>query len=86
MPSHPTSHVADTRPLPLISEALRGAGARLIDAAGKYIMHGVHPLGDLAPRDVVASVVYAEQLAGRRVWLDATGLQATDVAHSFPTA
>jgi len=83
---HPTALDVDTRPLPLISEALRGAGARLIDAAGKYIMHGVHPLGDLAPRDVVASVVYAEQLAGRRVWLDATGLQETDVAHSFPTA
>ncbi|MEZ5475067.1 MAG: FAD-binding protein [Steroidobacteraceae bacterium] len=83
---HPTALDVDTRPLPLISEALRGAGARLIDASGKYIMQGRHPLGDLAPRDVVASVVYAEQLAGRQVWLDATVLQATDVAHSFPTA
>lgn len=83
---HPTALDVDTRPLPLISEALRGAGAQLVDSAGRRIMRGAHPLGDLAPRDVVAGVVYAEQLAGRRVWLDATTLHSTDVAQSFPTA
>jgi len=83
---HPTALDVAARPLPLISEALRGAGARLIDEAGRHIMRAAHPLGDLAPRDVVAGVVYAEHLAGRRVWLDATALRATDVAHSFPTA
>ena len=39
---------------PLITEALRGAGAVLVDAAGQPVMAGRHPLGDLAPRDVVS--------------------------------
>ncbi|GHD27977.1 L-aspartate oxidase [Nocardiopsis kunsanensis] len=42
---------------PLISEALRGEGARLVDAGGRSIMEGVHELGDLAPRDVVARTI-----------------------------
>ncbi|MCP5329220.1 MAG: FAD-binding protein [Steroidobacteraceae bacterium] len=83
---HPTALDVAERPLPLISEALRGAGARLIDATGRRIMPTVHPLGDLAPRDVVARAVYLEQRSGRRVWLDATELGSTDMAESFPTA
>ncbi len=83
---HPTALDVAASPLPLISEALRGAGARLIDDGGRPIMAGVHPLGDLAPRDVVAGVVHAEQVAGRRVWLDATNLRVGDVAQSFPSA
>lgn len=83
---HPTALDVAEHPLPLISEALRGAGARLIDASGRRIMPTVHPLGDLAPRDVVARAVYLEQRAGRRVWLDATDLGSTDMAESFPTA
>jgi L-aspartate oxidase len=39
---------------PLLSEAMRGEGARIVDADGDFVMAGVHPLGDLAPRDVVA--------------------------------
>ncbi|MBR8742028.1 L-aspartate oxidase [Nocardiopsis sp. MG754419] len=42
---------------PLISEALRGEGAHLVDAEGRRIMEGVHELGDLAPRDVVARTI-----------------------------
>ena len=42
---------------PLVSEALRGEGARLVDAEGHSIMEGVHELGDLAPRDVVARTI-----------------------------
>ena len=42
---------------PLITEALRGAGAVLVDAAGLPVMAGRHPLGDLAPRDVVAAAM-----------------------------
>ncbi len=42
---------------PLISEALRGEGAYLVDAGGHRIMDGVHELGDLAPRDVVARTI-----------------------------
>ena len=48
---------------PLITEALRGAGAVLVDAAGQPVMAGRHPLGDLAPRDVVSSAM--QQRMGR---------------------
>src|SRR5690606_3964013 len=43
----------------LISEAVRGEGARLVDGRGKLIMDGRHPMADLAPRDVVASAIHA---------------------------
>jgi L-aspartate oxidase len=47
---------------PLVTEAVRGAGAVLIDGTGRRIMPGVHPLGDLAPRDVVSRAI-TERLA-----------------------
>jgi L-aspartate oxidase len=61
----------------LVSEAVRGEGAILYDAAGERIMKGVHPQEDLAPRDVVASAIsrrMAEEAAGvdDHVFLDAT--------------
>jgi L-aspartate oxidase len=57
---------------PLITEALRGAGAVLVDAAGRPVMAGRHPLGDLAPRDVVAAAMqqrmarYGQQSRGQQ--------------------
>jgi L-aspartate oxidase len=62
---------------PLISEAVRGEGAIIFDAAGKRVMEGVHPQEDLAPRDVVAAAIsrrMAEAPAGvdDHVYLDAT--------------
>lgn len=42
---------------PLLSEAMRGEGARIVDAAGGAVLEGVHPLGDLAPRDIVAKAM-----------------------------
>jgi L-aspartate oxidase len=64
---------------PLVSEAVRGEGAILYDAAGERVMAGVHPLEDLAPRDVVAAAIserMAEAPAGvdDHVFLDATNL------------
>ena len=63
----------------LVSEAVRGEGAILYDAAGERVMAGVHPLEDLAPRDVVAAAIsrrMAEAPAGvdDHVFLDATHL------------
>ena len=63
---------------PLITEALRGAGAVLVDAAGQPVMAGRHPRGDLAPRDVVSAVMQHRMARGAgaadHLWLDATGL------------
>jgi L-aspartate oxidase len=74
---------------PLVTEAMRGEGAVLIDGAGHKVMTGVHPLADLAPRDVVAAAItrrMAQAPGGvdDHVFLDATGLgQATLTGH-FP--
>ena len=73
-------------PLPLLTEALRGAGARLITSSGRRLMAGRHALGDLAPRDVVARAVWQRALQGEEVWLDATGVFSSDQACLFPGA
>jgi L-aspartate oxidase len=69
--------------LPLVTEALRGAGARLLDDAGHSLMEGVHPLADLAPRDVVARRVWQACREGG-AWLDAHTLGAAFPVQ-FPT-
>ena len=61
----------------LISEAVRGEGAILFDGLGRRVMTGVHPLEDLAPRDVVASAISRRMAkapggVGDHVFLDAT--------------
>ena len=78
---------------PLITEAVRGEGAVLIDGAGDRIMPGVHPLADLAPRDVVSLAIsrrmqHSPGGIGDHVYLDATGIAASSsgVAASRCTA
>ncbi|BBZ13956.1 L-aspartate oxidase [Mycobacterium branderi] len=70
---------------PLVTEALRGEGAVLVDAQGDSVTAGVHPMGDLAPRDVVAAAIDARlRLTGDPcVYLDARGV--SDLATRFPT-
>ncbi|MFD6094969.1 L-aspartate oxidase [Nocardiopsis flavescens] len=72
---------------PLVSEALRGEGAYLVDAAGRRIMEGVHELADLAPRDVVARTIartMAEQGVDH-VYLEARHFGAAVWERRFPT-
>ena len=72
---------------PLVTEALRGAGAVLVDRTGRRLMREVHPLGDLAPRDIVAARL-ADHMAAtgaEHVYLDATSLGADHLARAFPT-
>ena len=62
---HPTALTGMGDPAPLATEALRGAGAYLVDADGHRFMADIHPDGDLAPRDVVARGVFdARQRTG----------------------
>jgi L-aspartate oxidase len=73
---------------PLISEAVRGEGAFLADAAGRRVIGPQdHPLADLAPRDVVAKAIHRRMLeAGTdHVYLDARGLGEDLLLHRFPT-
>jgi len=74
---------------PLITEAVRGAGAVLVDVAGRRVMAGRHPLGDLAPRDVVSSAMQQRMACGDgpgdHLWLDATALGRAVLERDFPT-
>ena len=69
--------------LGLLTEALRGAGARLVDRQGRPVMRDAHPLGDLAPRDVVARAIWRRRAAGDEVLLD---LRPALAAQDFPQA
>lgn len=73
--------------VPLVSEAVRGAGGRIIDRAGRALIDGVHPLGDLAPRDIVARTIalHLRETGDDHVLLDATHLGAAGWAAHFPT-
>ncbi|HEX4854895.1 L-aspartate oxidase [Arenimonas sp.] len=83
---HPTAlAVPGEGPLPLLTEALRGAGAVLRDDRGEAVMAGRHPLADLAPRDVVAREVWRRRQAGHDVFLDMRRLGDEGLA-AFPTA
>jgi L-aspartate oxidase len=70
----------------LVSEAVRGEGAVLIDASGRRFMTDVHPLADLAPRDVVAKAIQRRMRAegARHVWLDGRSI-AERWPSRFPT-
>ena len=69
---HPTVLYLPGAPRSLISEAVRGEGAHLVDDSGFRFMTDVHELGELAPRDIVSTAI-VNQIAkqGGRVWLDA---------------
>ncbi len=83
---HPTALAAGGDPLPLLSEALRGAGAVLLDGRGRRFMAAIDPRGELAPRDVVARAIWEQQAAGERVFLDARAALGTAFPERFPTA
>jgi L-aspartate oxidase len=68
---HPTALDTPENPLALISEAVRGEGAVLINEAGERFMLGKHPMAELAPRDVVARAIFRQQRGGKRVYIDA---------------
>ncbi len=80
---HPTAMDIGLDPAPLASEALRGEGARLIDADGQPIM-GDHPLGDLAPRDETARTVHLARSRGRGAFLDARHAIGEAFPERFP--
>ena len=72
---------------PLISEAVRGEGAVLVDDDGVPFMQGLHELADLAPRDVVAKAIMRRMRETGRphMWLDARGFGEEKWERRFPT-
>ena len=83
---HPTALAVPAGPF-LISEAVRGEGAVLLDANGRRFMQHIHAGAELAPRDVVARGIARQMAAqgGKPVLLDATRLSTSFLAGRFPT-
>jgi L-aspartate oxidase len=84
---HPTALFLPSSPPFLLSEAMRGEGGQLRNHKGEAFMLRYHPLGAMAPRDIVARAIWAEMAAtkARHVYLDVTHLGADFVKRRFPT-
>jgi L-aspartate oxidase len=83
---HPTALYQRSPSRFLVSEAVRGEGARLINAQGKRFMEGKHPKADLAPRDIVAQAIMEQMLQydTECVYLDASNMPHNPAVR-FPT-
>ncbi len=80
---HPTAFDGPSRPMPLLTEAIRGDGATLIDETGQRFMAD-EPGAELAPRDIVARAVWRHRAAGHRVFLDARIHPGPEFAKRYP--
>jgi L-aspartate oxidase len=82
---HPTALAAEgADPMPLLTEALRGEGAVLLDGQGRRFMLDEHPDAELAPRDVVARAIWRRRVAGENVVLDARAAVGDRFPELFP--
>ncbi|NLP49301.1 L-aspartate oxidase [Bacillus sp. RO1] len=70
MQFHPTMLSVDGKAVGLVSEAVRGEGAFLQNGKGQRFMENVHPMKDLAPRDVVSRAIFQELDNGEKVYLN----------------
>ncbi len=80
---HPTLLWMNGKTCGLISEAVRGQGAYLLNDKGERIMDGVDPLLELAPRHIVAECIFKERQNGRNVYLDISRIE--DFQTKFPS-
>jgi L-aspartate oxidase len=83
---HPTVFYGVNAPHFLITEALRGEGAVLINGRGEKFMDAIHPRGSLAPRDTVSRAIHQEMIKSGDacVYLDATALEPDYIRERFP--
>ena len=80
---HPTALAGSLRPAPLVSEAVRGEGAVLVDESGRRFLAD-EPGAELAPRDAVARGVWRHLAEGHEVFLDARLKPGARFAERFP--
>ena len=87
---HPTALTKPGADHFLISEAVRGEGAHLVDSQGRRFVFDYHPDGELAPRDVVSRAIFSylqstcADPATAHVWLDLQPIERTKIRHRFP--
>jgi L-aspartate oxidase len=82
---HPTALAIGRDPMPLVTEAVRGEGAVLVNDLGERFMLGAHPDAELGPRDVVARAIFEQLQRGRTVGLDARAAIGSRFPEDFPT-
>jgi len=82
---HPTALAIGRDPMPLVTEAVRGEGATLVNDLGERFMLPVHRDAELAPRDVVARAIFEQLQRGRTVGLDARDAIGARFPDAFPT-
>ena len=80
---HPTALDCGADPMPLLTEALRGAGAKLVDQRGAPLLAGEN--AELAARDVVARGIWSALSCGRRAFLDARQAVGASFPERYPT-
>lgn len=84
---HPTAlAVQNSNPVFLISEALRGFGAHIINSKGERFLFKNHPAGELATRDVICEAIFEEMQENglEHVWLDCSHLDRKELLQHFP--
>jgi L-aspartate oxidase len=82
---HPTALAIGRDPMPLVTEAVRGEGATLVNDLGERFMLPIHRDAELAPRDVVARAIFEQLQRGRTVGLDAREAIGARFPDAFPT-
>jgi len=84
---HPTALCLAGAPRFLISEAVRGEGAHLIDRSGRRFAFDYHPQGELAPRDIVSRAIWQhlQRTGDDCVFLDLSPIPLETIRHRFPT-
>lgn len=87
---HPTALTVPGAPRFLISEAVRGEGAHLVDSSGDRFAFKYHPSGELAPRDVVSRAIFTHlqetspHPESAHVYLDLSPIEPSKIRHRFP--
>jgi L-aspartate oxidase len=82
---HPTALAVGADPMPLLTEALRGKGAVIVDETGRRFLRDVDPAAELAARDIVARGIARHLLDGHGAFLDARAAVGADFPRLFPT-
>jgi len=81
---HPTAFHQDNKTF-LISEAVRGEGGHLINSEGQRFMEDIHPMKELAPRDIVSKAMYDQMNKGSSIFLDVRHMGVDFLTKRFPT-